>query len=42
MSDNILPSLGQVQKMLQCLLGDGVQAKSTPTGPDLADRKSVV
>ena len=36
MLDNILPSLGQVQKMLQCLLGDGVQAKSTPTGPDLA------
>lgn len=36
MSESQLPSLDQVQKLMQCLLGDGVQAKTVPTGPDLS------
>ncbi|MCA9033620.1 MAG: hypothetical protein KDA91_00760 [Planctomycetaceae bacterium] len=36
MSDNIIPTLDSVEKMLQCLLGESVQAKSAPEGPDLS------
>jgi hypothetical protein len=34
MSDQILPTLDNVQKLMQCLLGNGVQAKQSVTGPD--------
>lgn len=36
MADNILPTLDNVQKLMQCLLGNGVQAKQSVTGPDTA------
>lgn len=36
MSGGALPTLDQLQKLMQCLLGDGVQAKTTMTGPDLS------
>ncbi len=36
MSDTILPTLDTVQKLMQCLLGNGVQAKQSVTGPDTA------
>lgn len=36
MSENMLPSLDNVLKLMQCLLGEGVQAKDAATGPDLS------
>ncbi len=34
MSEEVLPSLETVTKLVQCLLGDGVQARTAEKGPD--------
>ncbi len=36
MSEKTLPSLDNVLKLMQCLLGEGVQAKTAVSGPDLS------
>ena len=36
MFDSLLPTLDSVEQMFQCLLGDGVQEKKDPKGPDLS------